>query len=61
MEVTVTSTSRSLGDREPPEEVVPHPVTVATWPVYRSEVSAGRQTGAICLEKVTGELRVRML
>ena len=38
----------------------PHPVTVATWPVYRDWVEAGRQTGAMVEEKVRGELRKRM-
>ena len=56
----MTSTSKSLPDREPPEEVVPQPVTVASCPVYRDETSAGRQTGAMVREKVMGEHRVRM-
>ena len=31
---TPTSTSLRVEDREPPEEVVPHPVTVAVTPAY---------------------------
>ena len=61
LEVTVTSTSWSLPDREPPEDVVPHPVTVDTLPVYSAEESAGRHTGAIWREKVMEELKVKML
>ena len=56
----VTSTSWSVDAGLPPEEVSPHPVTVATWPVYRDWVEAGRQTGAIVEEKFRGELRNRM-
>ena len=35
----------------------PHPVTVATWPVYRDWVEAGRQIGATVVEKVKVVLR----
>ena len=59
-EITVTFTARSLGDWEPPEEVVPQPVTVASFPVYSDVTSAGRHTGAMTWLKVIGELRVRM-
>ena len=41
-------------------EVSPHPVTVATWPVYRDWVEAGRQTAAMVEEKVRGKLRNKM-
>ena len=57
--MTLTSTSWSV-DAGLPSEVSPHPVTVATWPVYRDWVEAGRQTGAIVEEKVREELRKRM-
>ena len=59
-DTTVTLTSWSVDARLPPEEVSPHPVTVATWPVYRDWVEAGRQTGEMVEEKVRGELRKRM-
>ena len=55
-----TSASWSVDAGLPPEEVSPHPVTVATWPVYRDRVEAGRQTGAIEEENVRRELRNRM-
>ena len=38
----------------------PHPVTVATWPVYRDWVEAGRQIGAIVEEKVRGKVKKRI-
>ena len=44
----------------PSEVVCPHPVTVATWPVYWDCVEAGRQTAAMVEEKDRGELRKRM-
>ena len=53
----VSSTFCSVEARLPPEEVSPHPVTVATWPVYRDWVEAGRQTAPMVEEKVRGELR----
>ena len=55
--MTVTSASWSVDAGLPPEEVSPHPVTVATWPVYRDWVEAGRQTAPMVEEKVRGELR----
>ena len=57
MDKTVTSTFWSVDAGLPPEEVSPHPVTVATWPVYRDWVEAGKQTGAMVEEKVRGEFR----
>ena len=45
----------------PPGLRVPHPVTMASWPVYTSAVSQGRQAGATDIEKFTGVARVRML
>ena len=53
----VTSASWSVDAGLPLDEVSPHPVTVATWPVYRDWVEPGRQTGAIEEEKLKGELR----
>ena len=38
----------------------PHPVTVATWPVYRDWVEAGRQMGATVVEKVRGNVKNNM-
>ena len=38
----------------------PHPVTVATWPVYRDWVEAGRQMGEIVEEKVRGIVKNSM-
>ena len=60
--MTVTSASWSVDDVLPPEEVSPHPVTVATWPVYRDWVEAGRQTAPMAMveEKSRGELRNKM-
>ena len=58
--MTSTSAFWSVDAGLPPEEVSPHPVTVATWPVYRDWVEAGRQTVAIVEEKVRGEPRKRM-
>ena len=58
--MTSTSASWSVEAGLPPEEVSPHPVTVATWPVYRDWVEAGRQTGVIEEENVRRELRNRM-
>ncbi len=55
--MTSTSASWSVDAGLPPEEVSPHPVTVATWPVYRDWVEAGRQTGPIEEEKVKGVLK----
>ena len=55
--MTSTSTSWSVDAGLPPVEVSPHPVTVATWPVYRDWVEAGRQTAAMVEEEVRGELR----
>ena len=52
-----TSASWSVDAGLPPEEVSPHPVTVATWPVYRDWVEQGRQMGAIEEENVRGKLR----
>ena len=42
---TSTSTSLRVEDRDPPEDLVPHPVTVAVTPTYVSLVSVGRHTG----------------
>ena len=56
----MTSASWSVDAGLPPEEVSPHPVTVATWPVYRDWVEAGRQIGAIVEEKVIFEARIRI-
>ena len=56
----MTSASWSVDAGLPSKEVSPHPVTVATWPVYRDWVEAGRQMGATVEEKVRGELRKRM-
>ena len=58
--MTSTSASWSVDAGLPPEEVSPHPVTVATWPVYRDWVEAGRQTAPMEEEEVRGELRKRM-
>ena len=58
--MTVTSASWSIEAGLPSAPVSPHPVTVATWPVYRDWVEAGRQTAPIEEEKVRGELRKRM-
>ena len=58
--MTMTSTSWSVDAGLPSEEVSPHPVTVATWPVYRDWVEAGRQTGPIVEEKVRGIFKKRM-
>ena len=55
--MTTTSASWSVDAGLPPEEVSPHPVTVATWPVYRDWVEAGRHTALMVEEKVRGELR----
>ena len=52
-----TSASWSVDAGLPPEEVSPHPVNVATWPVYRDWVEAGRQIGATVEEKVKVVLR----
>ena len=60
MEITVTSTSCKVDAGLPSEVVCPHPDTVATWPVYRDWVKAGRQTGAMVEEKVRGKVNVRM-
>ena len=38
----------------------PHPVTVANWPVYRDWVEAGRQSGAMMVEKVRGKVKKRI-
>ena len=54
---TVTSASWSVDAGLPPEEVSPHPVTVATWPVYRDWVEAARQMIPMVEEKVRGVLR----
>ena len=58
--MTMTSTSWSVDAGLPSEEVSPHPVTVATWPVYRDWVEVGRQIGAIVEEKMMVELRNNM-
>ena len=58
--MTMTSTSWSVDAGLPSEEVSPHPVTVATWPVYRDWVEAGRHAAAMVEEKVRGELRYKM-
>ena len=55
--MTVICTSWSVDAGLPSEEVSPHPVTVATWPVYRDWVEAGRQMIPTVEEKVRGELR----
>ena len=47
LDITVTSTSWSVDAGLPSAPVSPQPVTVATWPVYRDWVEAGRQMGAI--------------
>ena len=60
MEITVTSTSWSVGDDMPSEEVAPQPITVATWPVYSDWVEAGRQIGATVDENVTLVVRVNI-
>ena len=60
MEITVTSTFWSVGDDMPSEEVAPHPVTVATCPVYSDWVEPGRQTGATVEEKVIMVARVNI-
>ena len=60
LDTTVTSTSSRVEDSEPPKEVVPQPVTVATCPVYSEEAEAGRQTGAATREKVMGAASVRI-
>ena len=57
LEVTVTSTSCSVGDESPDAPVRPHPVTVAAWPVYMDRMDPGRQTGATEEVKVRAELR----
>ena len=44
----------------PSEEVAPHPVTVATWPVYSDWVEPGRQIGAAVEEKVILVVRVNI-
>ena len=53
----VTVASCSVDAEMPSAPVSPHPVTVATWPVYRDWVEAGRQMAAMVEEKVRGELR----
>ena len=58
--MTSTSASWSVDAGLPPEEVSPHPVTVATWPVYRDWVEAGRQMGDIVEEKVRGKVSINM-
>ena len=58
--VTVRSTSWRLVPRGPPGLVLPHPMTVAVSPAKVLEEVAGRQIGAMVLEKVRGELRVRI-
>ena len=45
LDSTSTSTSLRVEDRDPPEDLVPHPVTVAVTPTYFSLVSVGRHTG----------------
>ena len=57
LEVTVTPTSCSVGDKSPEAPVRPHPVTVAAWPVYMDQMDPGRQTGATEEVKVRAELR----
>ena len=44
LDSTSTSTSLRVEDRDP-EDLVPHPVTVAVTPTYVSLVSVGRHTG----------------
>ena len=44
LDSTPTSTSLRVEDRDP-EDLVPHPVTVAVIPTYISLVSVGRHTG----------------
>ena len=56
--MTVTSASWSVDAG--PSPVSPHPVTVATWPVYRDWVEAGRQMGATVVEKVRGNVKNNM-
>ena len=58
--MTSTSASWSVDAGLPPEEVSPHPVTVATWPVYRDWVEPGRQMGDIVEEKVRGKVSINM-
>ena len=58
--MTVTSASWSIEAGLPSAPVSPHPVTVATWPVYRDWVEAGRQTGAMVVEKVRGKVKNNM-
>ena len=62
LDITVTSTSWSVDAGLPSAPVSPHPVTVATWPVYRDWVEAGRQMGAIVVEveKVRGKVKNNM-
>ena len=60
LDMTVICTSWSVDAGLPSEEVSPHPVTVATWPVYRDWVEAGRQSGAIVVEKVRGKVKNRI-
>ena len=58
--MTSTSAFWSVDAELPPEEVSPHPVTVATSPVYRDWVEAGRQTAAMVEENIRGELSNRI-
>ena len=44
--MTVTSASWSAVAGLPPEEVSPHPITVALTEVYWLEIEGGRQIGA---------------
>ena len=60
LDSTSTSTSWSVDAGLPSAPVSPHPVTVATWPVYRDWVEAGRQTGAMVVEKVRGKVKNNM-
>ena len=47
LDSTSTSTSLRVEDRDPPEDLVPHPVTVAVTPTYVSLVSVGRHTALV--------------
>ena len=60
LDITVTSTSWSVDAGLPSAPVSPQPVTVATWPVYMDWVEAGRQTGAMVVEKVRGKVKNNM-
>ena len=52
-------TSCRVEDWGPPEDVSPHPATVASWSVNREDGEAGRHTGAAAAEKLSGAASVR--